>query len=199
MASICVAPLALRDEAFHHGEVVEHVERRHLRIDAELLRQVAEAAPDVVFLLAARRDCRDGCGLRRLPAAWRWCASGSTCRRRSGRAARTCRARCRATPGAARARRSGRSWTGSRWSGAWGLGGTRYTRDLGCHTRGRPRVWTSGVTPEVDYDRPNPARYSRRRKSLAVALLVTRMAAPSYCSRVPARSAATPSSMISVR
>ena len=42
--------LACGGDALHDGEVVEHVERGHLGIDAELLRQIAEDAADLVFL-----------------------------------------------------------------------------------------------------------------------------------------------------
>ncbi len=66
--------LGLVGDAFEDGEMVEHVERRHLGVDAELLREIAEDFADLVFL---REDVEtvevDGAGSRG-PGGWRRCA-----------------------------------------------------------------------------------------------------------------------------
>src|SRR5262245_21294351 len=45
-----VFALAAIDDAFHYGDMVEQVERAHLRIDAELLWQITEDAPHALFV-----------------------------------------------------------------------------------------------------------------------------------------------------
>ena len=115
------------DEALEAREVVEQLERRDLRIDAEVLRQVAQHRAHLRGL-AQDVDVAE----RRLPvvrrsAAWPACASASTCRRRSARAGRTSRAQRRATRGRAPARRWRSAWTGCGFRAAWGLDEARWT------------------------------------------------------------------------
>ena len=74
---------------FEHREVVEQLLRRHVGIDAELLRQVAKRLAHFVLLRRGRR-CRPGGSIpNRPPAASQSSASAWTSRRRSVRADRT--------------------------------------------------------------------------------------------------------------
>ena len=59
-------------------------QRRHARVDAEVLRQVAERAAQRVRARAARRCRRSGSRRGSASAAWRCSASATTCRHRSG-------------------------------------------------------------------------------------------------------------------
>ena len=85
--------LGLVGDALHDGEVVEHVERGHLGVDAELLGQIAEDFADGVLVLEDVDAVeRDGAGVGILEGG-DGAHEARTCRRRSGRGGRTSRCR----------------------------------------------------------------------------------------------------------